>query len=74
MKWRKRKEAWARVNYVGQKKKIKMTIDKSEHQGWYFYGGGYNSLADGKSYKTLEETQIQAEKWIDENHKTVRKD
>jgi hypothetical protein len=74
MKWSKKQEKWARVNYVGQKKKIKMTVDRDADRGWYFYGGGYNSLAKGESYSTLEIAQTAAEMWIDMNWKTARID
>ena len=74
MRWSKKQELWSRVNYIGKKKKIKMTLDNDPSRGWYFYGGGYNSLADGKTYETLEEVKDEAEKWIDENYKTARID
>jgi hypothetical protein len=73
LKWYEKRERWSREYYEGKKKKIKMIVDRSD-KGWYFYGGGYNSLADGKAYETLEQAQMEAEKWIDNNYKTARID
>lgn len=70
MRWTKKNHGWGHEDYQGKKKKVKMTIDQSGTK-WYFYGGGFNSLAEGFSYDTLEEAQREAEKWIDENYKTA---
>ena len=73
MRWTKKDHGWGKEDYRGKKKKIRMIIAPSKDE-WYFYGGGYNSLANGYSYATLEEAQKEAEKWVDENYKTARLD
>ncbi|GIM47016.1 hypothetical protein DNHGIG_25650 [Collibacillus ludicampi] len=73
MKFRKCRSGWHPPVYRGKKHGILITVDRSEH-GWYFYGGGHNSLRSGiGSFPTKEQAFEAAEKWCDMKAKNRHK-
>lgn len=79
MRWtEKRSDAWSGPYWEGKKKKHHAQVDTVRSGRFYFTVDcpdhtAYNSLWENKEFATLEEGQIAAEKWIDDNAKKVSK-
>ena len=64
MKWVKKEGRRGTWQHIGRNPIFKMTVEETTN-GWHFYGGGFNSLAYGMTYRTVEEAKKKAEEWID---------
>lgn len=76
MRWTTKKNKWSLYDsYEGARKRVKLIVAFDLNvKRWYFYGGGHNSAANNIYFDKLEVAKLAAEKWVDANHKTARKD